>query len=77
MTWNLTTATAKMRRADRALRRLTGRAWPHHIIGKGRHARRRASMWRQVYMRCLEVGMRHWTAPDLDAVTTRIIVGAR
>lgn len=73
MTWNLTTATAKMNRADRALRRLTGGDWPHHLIGKGR----RHSMWRRVYMRCLKVGMRHLTSRDFDAVATRIIGGAR
>lgn len=73
MTWNLTTATAKMKRADRALRRLTGRAWPYHLTAQGR----RACKWRRISMRCLDVGMRHMTARDFDAAAARICGGSR
>lgn len=69
MTWNMTTAQRKSTRADRALRRLSGRRWPYHLTCKGR----RAAKWTRVHLRSLGVAMHHLTWADFDAASKRIL----
>lgn len=69
MTWNISTAERKAARSDRALRRISGRRWPYHFTCKGR----RASKWRRVYSRCLDIALRHLTSRDFDAACQHIM----